>query len=82
MLPLLLQLHRYILLTNHYRRSIKIWAIQTKAPIGNSQMLWACFGFGSRTDLVVMDGDQNAKRGGITFMIGTKGFSALSNPAL
>ena len=29
-------------------------------------MFWACFGFGCRTDLVVMEGDQNAKRGGVT----------------
>jgi hypothetical protein len=29
-------------------------------------MFWACFSFGARTDLVVMEGDQNAKRGGVT----------------
>jgi transposase len=29
-------------------------------------MFWACFGFGIRTDLVVMEGDENAKRGGVT----------------
>ncbi len=29
-------------------------------------MFWACFGFGCRTDLVVMEGDQNAKRGGVS----------------
>jgi hypothetical protein len=29
-------------------------------------MFWACFGFGCRTDLVVIEGDQNAKRGGVT----------------
>jgi DDE superfamily endonuclease len=28
-------------------------------------MFWAIFGFGCRSDLVVMEGDQNAKRGGI-----------------
>jgi hypothetical protein len=29
-------------------------------------MFWAAFGFGCRTDLVVMEGDENAKRGGVT----------------
>lgn len=29
-------------------------------------MFWAYFGFGCRTDLGVMEGDQNAKRGGVT----------------
>jgi hypothetical protein len=28
-------------------------------------MFWAVFGFGYRSDLVVMEGDQNAKRGGV-----------------
>ena len=29
-------------------------------------MFWAAFGFGIRSDLVIMEGDQNAKRGGVT----------------
>jgi hypothetical protein len=29
-------------------------------------MFWAAFGFGCRSDLVVIEGDQNAKRGGVT----------------
>ena len=29
-------------------------------------MFWAAFGFGCRSDLVVMEGDQNAKRRGVT----------------
>lgn len=32
-------------------------------------MFWACFGFGCRTDLVVMEGDQNARRGGVTALV-------------
>jgi hypothetical protein len=32
-------------------------------------MFWACFGFGCRTDLVVMEGDQNIKRGGVTVKV-------------
>jgi hypothetical protein len=28
-------------------------------------MFWAVFGFGYRSDLVVIEGDQNAKRGGV-----------------
>ena len=28
-------------------------------------MFWAAFGFGCRSDLVVIEGDQNAKRGGV-----------------
>jgi hypothetical protein len=44
---------------------LEIWAIQTKPPKGKIQMFWAVFGFGYRSDLVVMEGDQNAKRGGI-----------------
>jgi hypothetical protein len=28
-------------------------------------MFWAVFGFGIRSDLVIMEGDQNAKRGGV-----------------
>ena len=47
-------------------QALELWAIQTKAPKGRTQMFWACFGFGCRTDLVVMEGDQNAKRGGVT----------------
>src|SRR5690242_7447642 len=46
--------------------ALEIWAIQTKAPKGKTQMFWAAFGFGCRSDLVVMEGDQNAKRGGVT----------------
>ena len=45
---------------------LEIWAIQTKPPKGKTQMFWAAFGFGCRSDLVVMEGDQNAKRGGVT----------------
>lgn len=29
-------------------------------------MFWAAFGFGIRSDLVIMEGDQDAKRRGIT----------------
>jgi hypothetical protein len=29
-------------------------------------MFWVAFGFGCRSDLVVIEGDQNAKRGGVT----------------
>jgi transposase len=29
-------------------------------------MFWAAFGFGYRSNLVVMEGDQNTKRGGVT----------------
>jgi len=29
-------------------------------------MFWTAFGFGVRSDLVVIEGDQNAKRGGVT----------------
>jgi hypothetical protein len=29
-------------------------------------MFWVYFGFGCRTDLVVIEGDQNTKRGGVT----------------
>jgi DDE superfamily endonuclease len=46
--------------------ALEIWAIQTKPPKGKTQMFWAAFGFGCRSDLVVMEGDQNAKRGGVT----------------
>jgi hypothetical protein len=28
-------------------------------------MFWAAFGFGIRSDLVIIKGDQNAKRGGV-----------------
>jgi transposase len=35
-------------------------------------MFWAAFGFGCRTDLVVMEGDQNAKRGGVTARVYTE----------
>jgi hypothetical protein len=28
-------------------------------------MFWAAFGFGIRSDLMIMEGDQNAKRGGV-----------------
>ena len=45
--------------------ALEIWAIQTKAPKGKTQMFWAAFGFGCRSDLVVIEGDQNAKRGGV-----------------
>jgi len=47
-------------------KALEIWAIQTKAPKGKTQMFWAAFGFGYRSDLVVIEGDQNAKRGGVT----------------
>ena len=46
--------------------ALEIWAIQTKALKGKTQMFWAAFGFGIRSDLVIMEGDQNAKRGGVT----------------
>src|SRR5580692_4964138 len=46
--------------------ALETWAIQTKPPKGKTQMFWAAFGFGCRSDLVVMEGDQNAKRGGVT----------------
>ncbi|KAH6698302.1 hypothetical protein BKA61DRAFT_497392, partial [Leptodontidium sp. MPI-SDFR-AT-0119] len=36
---------------------LELWAIQTKPPKGRTQMFWACFGFGCRADLVVMEGD-------------------------
>ena len=29
-------------------------------------MFWAAFGFGIKSDLVIIEGDQNAKRGGVT----------------
>jgi DDE superfamily endonuclease len=46
--------------------ALEIWAIQTKPLKGKIQMFWAVFGFGYRSDLVVMEWDQNAKRRGVT----------------
>ena len=37
--------------------ALEIWAIQTKAPKGKTQMFWAAFGFRCRSDLVVIEGD-------------------------
>ena len=37
--------------------ALEIWAIQTKPPKGKTQMFWAAFGFGCRSDLVVIEGD-------------------------
>ena len=65
-LPLL---HTQCALTNYAStlagEALEIWAIQTKPPKGKTQMFWAAFGFGCRSDLVVIEGDQNAKRGGV-----------------
>jgi hypothetical protein len=46
--------------------TLEIWAIQTKAPKGKTQMFWAVFGFGCKSDLVMIEGDQNTKKGGAT----------------
>jgi hypothetical protein len=45
--------------------ALEIWAIQTKPLKGKIQIFWAAFGFRCRSDLVVMEGDQNAKRGAL-----------------
>jgi hypothetical protein len=42
------------------------WAVQPETPRGKTTMFWAAFGWGIRTDLVVMTGDPNAPRGGVT----------------
>lgn len=43
------------------------WAVQGKPLFTRfSQMFWACFGFDIRSDLVVMEGDPDSKRGGVT----------------
>jgi hypothetical protein len=44
---------------------LEIWVIQTKPPKGKIQMFWAVFDFEYRSDLVVIEGDQNTKRGGV-----------------
>jgi hypothetical protein len=45
--------------------ALEIWAIQTKAPKGKTQMFWAAFGFGCKSDLIVIEGDEDAKRGAL-----------------
>jgi hypothetical protein len=37
--------------------ALEIWAIQTKAPKDKTQMFWAVFSFGIRSDLVVIEED-------------------------
>lgn len=47
--------------------SLQRWAIQEKPMFQRySQMFWACFGFGIRSDLVIMRGDISAPRGGVS----------------
>ena len=54
-------LHTQCALTNYASilagEALEIWVIQTKPPKGKTQMFWAAFGFGYRSDLVVMDRD-------------------------
>lgn len=42
------------------------WAVQGEPTKGKTTMFWAAFGWGIRTDLVMMRGDPDAPRGGVT----------------
>lgn len=47
--------------------ALERWAVQPQ-PIFTkvSKMFWAVFGYGIRSDLVVMDGDPESKKGGVS----------------
>ncbi len=46
--------------------ALEPWAIQTVPCKEKTQMFWACFGFGKRTDLVIMDGNPKSPQSRVT----------------